>query len=48
MYVLGLYCNKNGTLLDHVGWVLVHPDLKHQVNVHTSHIHDAHIYIELY
>ena len=28
--------------------MLLHPDLKHQVEAHTSHIPDAHIYIGLY
>ena len=39
---------QNGTLLGCVGWVLLHPDLKHQVEACTSHILDAHIYIRLY
>ena len=39
---------QNGTLLDHIGQVLLHPALKHQVGVRTSHIHDAHLYIKLY
>ena len=39
---------QNGTLADHIGWVLLYPDLKHQVKVHTSHIPDAQIFIRLY
>ena len=39
---------QNGTLADHVGWVLLHPNLKHQVKVCTSHIPDAQLFIKLY